>query len=170
MPNTKDQTMEALSAKGSQQAAAEEEWPRFSWPHMYLGAIGMAISLYAFLLHAKVAPDTGFCRLSEHINCDKVLGSQYGALFGIPLGAYGMAYFIVVLLTAVTTNRKITLKQEATQRLAFSSLGLVAVAVLAFISYVVIKAACPVCMATHATLLALFGVSLWQFLKVRKAS
>lgn len=166
MPNTKDQALQGARQKA---AETEEEWPRFSWPHMYLGAIGIAISLYAFLIHQKIASSVA-CTINETINCDKVLGSSYGAIAGIPLGAFGMAYFVVVLLTAVTTNRNTTLKQETAQRLAISSLGVVAVCALMYISYVIIKAACLVCMATHATLLALFAVSLWQFLRVRKAS
>ena len=152
-------------------AATPEEWPRFSWPHMYLGALGVAISLYAFLVHRRVKAggDSG-CGFTETINCDKVLSSQYATIFGIPLGAFGMVYFAVVILLAVTTNRNITRRQESSQRLAFASLGLAGTAVLSYISYGILKVACPICMATHATILAIFGVSLWQFLKVRKTA
>jgi uncharacterized membrane protein len=152
-------------------AAAEEEWPRFSWPHMYLGGIGLAISLYAFLIHRRImAGDPSGCRISETINCDKVLASPYGAIFGIPLGVFGMAYFLVVILSAVTTNRNTTPRQETTQRLVVASLGLCATAVLSYISYGILKAACPICMTTHAVIIVTFLVSLWQFLKVRKTA
>ena len=142
---------------------------RFSWPHMYLGALGFAISLYAFRLHAiiKGGGDSG-CGFSETINCDKVLASQYGSFFGISLGAYGMAYFVLVILTAVTTNPKTTLQQETTQRLVVAGAGLIGAGVLMYISYGIIKAVCPVCMAKHATILAIFGIALWQFLDARK--
>lgn len=152
------------------EAGLEEEWPRFSWPHMYLGAIGFAISLYAFLVHGKIKAggDSG-CGFNDSINCDKVLASQYGTIFGIPLGAFGMAYFAIIVLSAITTNRSTTLQQETTQRLILAALGLAATLVLSYISYIVLKAACPVCMATHATILVIFAVSLWQYFNVRKA-
>ena len=136
---------------------------------MYLGALGFAISLYAFRLHAiiKSGGESG-CGFTETINCDKVLASQYGAFFGLPLGAYGMAYFVLVILTAVTTNPKTSLHQETTQRLIVASAGLIGAGVLSYISYGILKAACPVCMATHATIMAIFVIALWQFLKVRK--
>jgi len=145
--------------------------PRFSWPHMYLGALGFAISLYAFRLHAiiKAGGESG-CGFSETINCDKVLASQYGAFLGLPLGAYGMAYFVLVILTAVTTNPKTTQQQETLQRLAVASAGLIGAGVLIYISYGIIKAACPVCMSIHATILAIFVIALWQFLNVRKTA
>lgn len=138
---------------------------------MYLGALGFAISLYAFRLHAiiKGGGESG-CGFTETINCDKVLASQYGAFFGLPLGAYGMAYFVLVILTAVTTNPKISRRQETSQRLVVAGAGLIGAGVLAYISYGILKAACPVCMATHATILAIFAVALWQFLNVRKKS
>jgi uncharacterized membrane protein len=159
----------SASTPASDVTAGVEEWPRFSWPHMYLGAIGFAISLYAFLVHRRIEAggDSG-CGFTETINCDKVLASRFGTIFGIPLGAFGMAYFVVVILLAVTTNRSVSRAQETSQRLALASLGLAATGVLSYISYGILKAACPICMATHATVLAVFGVSLWQFLKVRK--
>ncbi len=143
--------------------------PRFSWPHMYLGALGFAISLYAFRLHAiiKAGGESG-CGFSETINCDKVLASQYGAFLGLPLGAYGMAYFVLLIVTAITTNPKTTRLQETAQRLVVASAGLVGAGVLMYISYGIIKAACPVCMSIHATIIASFAVALWQFLKVRR--
>lgn len=150
---------------------AVEEWPRFSWPHMYLGGLGVAISLYAFLIHRRIEAggDSG-CGFTATINCDKVLASQYGALFGIPLGIFGIAYFLVVILSAITTNRSSTLRQETLQRLVVSALGLCATVALSYISYGILKAACPICMTTHAVIIATFGVSLWQFLKVRRAA
>jgi uncharacterized membrane protein len=169
MADTNDSTAQDESTPVDA-VAATDEWPRFSWPHMYLGALGLAISLYAFLIHRRIeAGDPSGCRISETINCDKVLASQYGALFGIPLGIFGMAYFLVVIVSAVTTNRNTTLRQETAQRLVVAALGLCATVVLSYISYGILKAACPICMTTHAVIIVTFIVSLWQFLKVRKA-
>lgn len=129
----------------------------------------MAISLYAWRLHAviKAGGDSG-CGISDTINCDKVLASPYGALFGIPLGAYGLAYFVIVLLVSVTTNPQVTLRQETLMRFLVCSAGMLGTLGLSYISYIVLKAACPVCMATHAVVLISFLVALWQLFKVRR--
>lgn len=175
MADSKNQTLKKPDLKTSphdasaQNAMSDEEWPRFSWPHMYLAAFGLAISLYAFLIHQKIkAGGASGCGFSQTINCDKVLASQYGAIWGIPLGAFGMAYFITVILSAVTTNRATTLQQETSQRLFVSALGMGATIVLSAISYGILRTACPICMATHLVILLTFGVSVWQFLNVRK--
>ncbi len=146
----------------------DEREPRFSWPHMYLGAIGFAISIYAFRLHGviKAGGDSG-CGISDTINCDKVLASQYGAFLGLPLGVWGMAYFVLVVLVSVTTNPKVSLQQETLWRLLVCGAGFVGTLALSYISYVILKAACPVCMSIHAVIIACFGLALWQFFNVR---
>lgn len=143
--------------------------PRFSWPHVLLSALGFAISLYAFRLHGiiQAGGDSG-CGFTETLSCDKVLASQYGAFLGISLGAYGMAYFVVMLLVSITTNPKVSLLQETLLRLLVCAAGLLGTVGLSYISYIVLKAACPVCMATHATIIAAFSIALWQFFDVRK--
>lgn len=143
---------------------------RLSWPHVVLSVLGMVISLYAWRLHAviKAGGDSG-CGINDTINCDKVLASQYGALFGIPLGAYGLAYFVIVLLVSITTNPQVSLRQETLMRLLVCGAGMLGTVGLSYISYIVLKAACPVCMATHAVVLASFLVALWQFFKARRS-
>lgn len=169
MPDTNPLPESARSTPDATTSVETKMEPRFSWPHMYLGALGFAISLYAFRLHGiiKAGGESG-CGFTETINCDKVLASQYGTFLGLPLGAYGMAYFILVILTAVTTNPKTTLRQETAQRLLVAGAGLIGVGVLGYISYGILKTACPVCMSVHATILAIFIIALWQFLNVRK--
>jgi uncharacterized membrane protein len=144
---------------------------RFSWPHVVLSVVGMAISLYAWQLHSviKAGGDSG-CGISDTINCDKVLASQYGALFGIPLGAYGLAYFVLVLLVSVTTNPQVSVRQETLMRFLVCGAGMLGTLGLSYISYIVLKAACPVCMATHVVVLLSFLTALWQFLKTRQKS
>lgn len=145
--------------------------PRISWPHLILSMLGMAISLYAWRLHSviKAGGDSG-CGFSDTINCDKVLASQYGALFGIPLGVYGLAYFAVVLLVSVTTNPQVSIRQETLMRFLVCGAGMLGTLGLSYISYIVLKAACPVCMATHVVVLLSFLMALWQFLKARQKS
>lgn len=162
--------MAEFDVEGVAKGESERSWePRFSWPHMYLGALGFAISIYAFRLHGviKAGGESG-CGFTESINCDRVLASQYGSFLGLPLGLWGMAYFVLVVLVSVTTNPKVSLEQETLQRLVVCAAGLLGTLGLSYISYIVLRAACPVCMATHATIIACFAIALWQFLDVRR--
>lgn len=147
---------------------ARTERLRVSWPHALLAVWGMAVSWYAFQVHRiiKAGGDAG-CGFSDSLNCDKVIGSRFGEFFGIPLGIYGLAYFLVVLLTAINTQRDANPRAESGLRLLVSGAGMLGVLGLATISYIVLRAACPVCMTTHATILALFLVSWWQYQKAR---
>lgn len=145
--------------------------PRVSWPHVVLSLIGAAISGYAIHAHSLIAQgkDAG-CGITETISCDKVLASKYGELFGIPLGAFGMLFFVIVLLTAITTNPQTTRIQAATQRLAVCGIGFLVSMALTYISLAIIGAACPVCLSTHTVIFALLLVSLWQYWKARRAT
>ena len=143
---------------------------RVSWPHVVLSLIGAGISMYAIHVHNLVmqGKETG-CGITETITCDKVLASTYGEIFGIPLGMFGLLFFVIVLLSAITTNPATTLRQMVLQRLLVCGVGFAVSVALTYISLAVIGAACPICLATHATTFVLFVVSLWQFWKMRRA-
>lgn len=147
----------------------KEAVPRFSWPHIVLSVLGFAISFYAFRLHGiiQAGGDSG-CGFTETLSCDKVLASQYGSFLGISLGVYGMAYFVMMLLFSITTNPKTSLQQETLLRLLVCLAGLLGTIGLSYISYIILRAACPVCMATHATIITAFIIALWQFLAARR--
>ncbi len=143
---------------------------RVSWPHIVLSFIGAGISMYAIHVHnlAMQGKETG-CGFTETISCDKVLASPYASIFGIPLGMFGLLFFVIVLLSAITTNPATTLRQMVLQRLLVCGVGFAISVALTYISLAFIHAACPICLATHATTFALLLVSLWQFLKMRRA-
>src|SRR4029077_8967737 len=68
-----------------------------------IALLGIAVSAFILVIHRRVASDpdyTSFCNLGGTINCDVVLGSQYGVLLGVPVAAWSMLAFIVgALLT-----------------------------------------------------------------------
>ena len=158
-------------AVSSDHETASENTMRLSWPHLYLGTLGFAISLYSVRLHNIIAAggESG-CGITDTFTCDKVLSSEWAKPFGIPLGVFGMAFFVVVILTGITTNPKTTRQQAALWRLLVMSAGICGSLALLYISFVIIRAACPVCMATHAVIFTLFIISLVQFLKARRTS
>ncbi len=120
-----------------------------AWPHVALAACGLAASAWAIHVHLliKAGEETG-CGISETISCDKVIGSQYGQVFGIPLGAYGVLFWALVFITAIS-SRGASMRAAALQRLLLASVGLASSVVLAYISLGVLKHFCPVCATTH---------------------
>ena len=137
---------------------------------LYLGAIGFAISIYAFRLH-EPHPSRRFfgLRLHRHHQLRHKFWLRNTARFlGLPLGAWGMAYFVLVVLVSVTTNPKVSLQQETLWRLVVCGAGFLGTLALSYISYGILKAACPVCISTHIVIIACFVLALWQFFDVRK--
>lgn len=122
---------------------------RIAWPHVALGVAGIGAGLWAVHLHSLVmqGKETG-CGISETISCDKVLGSTYGAPFGIPLGFLGALFWVIVLLSSFS-GPKISPLAIAWQRLGIASVGLVTSLGLAYVSLGVLRHFCPVCATTH---------------------
>lgn len=141
-----------------------------SWPHLVLSIIGLALSAYSWREHViiKAGGESG-CYVNELINCEKVLSSKYGELRGVPLGAYGLAFFIIVLLTSFSSEADFSPRRFALTQLLVSLVGIATASVLIYISKVVIGAYCPICMATHATTTLLFIFSLRAFFKAKRA-
>lgn len=142
-----------------------------SWPQFILGLIGLGISLYSIVVKQRIeaGADTG-CGFSESINCDVVIGSEkYGAFLGLPWGAWGAFFFVIVLLLSVNSATSTqTPRQIATWQLGAATVGILTSIGLTYISKAIIGAWCPVCMATHAVTFLLFIVSLVSFLKARR--
>jgi protein-disulfide isomerase/uncharacterized membrane protein len=69
-----------------------------------LAVVGFAASVAALYVHYRLAADpsyTSFCDVSETVNCEAVLTSQYGSLFGVPVAAGGAIWSALVLLLGV---------------------------------------------------------------------
>jgi len=141
--------------------------PRIAWPHVVLGLLGVAVSLYSVKLHNIVKAGGSACDISPTISCDKVLASAWAAPFGIPLGLPGAFFFGLVILTAISTSASASPRAEARTRLALAGLGLCGSLALLFISKVLIGAWCVVCLATHAVVLLNFGAAAWGWKQAR---
>jgi uncharacterized membrane protein len=143
-----------------------------SWPHIACGAAGLVLSAYAWHVHQLILAGaaTG-CGITETISCDKVIGSKpWGAPFGVPLGVYGLAFFVLVLITAAGNGQD---KRAAVlQRLAVGTLGLTTSLGLEFIMWVLLHHGCPVCMATHLVCLMnfIFAFLGWRRLKAPESA
>lgn len=155
----------------AEQSAAQVPGAKANWILLVLGLGGFALSLDALLMHLKASVDGQAlaCDINETFSCSKVFGSSYGEFLGIPLGAFGMAYFGIVMAVAVLPKMvDVSEKWISHWRLVVSGIGIAASLQLFYISYFVLHAVCPVCTAIHVINLLVFGLSLYGFFKNRK--
>jgi len=140
---------------------------RIAWPHVAFSIAGIGAGLWAVHLHSLVmqGKETG-CGISETISCDKVLGSNYGEPFGIPLGFLGALFWVIMLLFSFS-GPKISPLSIAWQRLGIASVGLVTSLGLAYLSLGVLRHFCPVCATTHVLSGLNFLVAAWSVWKLR---
>lgn len=143
---------------------------QISWPHLLLGLAGLAVSAYAIHVHQVVAAGgQSACGISATINCDTVIGSKYGVLLGLPLGVWGMAYFALMLLTSIT-DPTTPPRIAVLMRTMVAAAGFITVLGLAYISYIIIKVTCPVCMTIHVIITIVFLYSLFEMWRMRRKS
>ncbi len=148
---------------------------RVSWPHLVLCAAGMATSAYALVKHLqiKAGGDAG-CGFTETFDCAPVLGSQYAEFLHIPLGIWGMVFFVLMALTTTWKENTATQRQDERRarllQLAFATCGIATSIVLTVISKTQLGKFCPICLSTHAVTTALFLLSLWTFFRTRNTS
>jgi len=157
-------------AKPTSTISTDSEKRQISWPHLLLGLAGLAVSAYAIHVHNIVAAGgQSACGISATVNCDAVIGSKYGVLLGLPLGVWGMAYFALMMLTSITdptTPPRIAVLMRTMVAIA----GFVMVLGLAFISYIIIKVTCPVCMTIHVIITIVFLYSMYELWQSRRKS
>lgn len=143
---------------------------RIAWPHIVLGIIGILASIYAVWAHYRIAANlSAGCSISEEISCDAVIGSKWGTFFNIPLGYFGLVFWAIVIVTAIssaTSNRKM----DVLQRLGVATVGIATSAYYFYIAEFVIHKTCPICLTTHTTSLVNFLFALVAWLNLRKSS
>ncbi|MEY4064255.1 MAG: hypothetical protein RIR26_463 [Pseudomonadota bacterium] len=140
-------------------------------PSLLLGFIGFATSLYALILHMKAKSSTAAlgCDVNDVVNCRKVIGGEYGEWVGIPLGAFGMAYFgVVIALAILPLFVEASKSWMARWQMLVAALGAAVSLLLAYVSYFKVEAVCLVCSGVHLTALVNFVWTLVSFLKVRQ--
>jgi uncharacterized membrane protein len=105
------------------------------------------------------------CNISGLDGCNTVAQSAYSHLFGIPLGAYGVVFYALVLSAAIIV-RSTSSVPSARALLALSIVGVVASAIFVGIQVFLIQALCIYCLGSAALSLALLFAALAIFRKV----
>lgn len=135
---------------------------------LIIGLIGFATSLYALTLHLQLKSSTDAlgCDVNDLVSCSKVIGGSYGEFLSIPLGAYGMSYFGLVMALAILPLFVVSSDAWiARWRMLNAFIGAAVSVFLAYIAYAKIGAVCLVCSTVHALAVVNF---VWTFLQFRK--
>ena len=139
-----------------------------AWPQIICGLLGLGLAGYSLYLHKLIeaGASTG-CGISDTISCDKVIGSKpWGAPFGIPLGVFGAVYFVVVLVTAISSSKELV--SATLQRLGLAVIGIVFSLGLEYVMWGILHHGCPVCISTHIVTLVNFVFALAAYVRLRR--
>jgi protein-disulfide isomerase len=139
---------------------------------LLFGLFGFGVALYALLEHIQAkAGDAGNlqCDVNEVVSCSNVLTSEYGEFLGIPLGAYGMAFWGGVIGLALLPKMvEVSRRYIANWRLVAASAGVVVAIALAYLSYFVIQSVCLICTTTQLICVAFFIFAVASSIKRRR--
>jgi protein-disulfide isomerase/uncharacterized membrane protein len=89
------------------------------------------------------------CNINQTLNCDAVLASKFSTLFGIPLGSYGIGFYLVLLLISYAARRNQEIVLLSSLRALLIILGAVTSAVLLVITELYVGSMCPYCAVTY---------------------
>lgn len=138
--------------------------PKFLiWLVVVLALIGFADS--TFLLAKRISGGPIPCVLG-FTGCDEVSKSSYSVLFGIPLSAYGMAFYLIVgLLGLLYLDAKKIIFAKLI--LPAAALGFFCSLYFVYVQAVLIKAFCAYCILSAVTSTLLFGIGIMIRQKVK---
>jgi predicted DsbA family dithiol-disulfide isomerase/uncharacterized membrane protein len=131
-----------------------------------LALLGLCISAYLTALQQRVLiGDLSFGAACGAVggDCDAVVASRWGTLLGLPVSAWGTAYYAVAGTLSLAI---VLLRREDTPAFARSLLWLAAAALLfdAYLGFAMwrrLERLCVACVATYAINLALFAIA-WR--------
>lgn len=102
-----------------------------------------------------------FCAISEAVDCDVVNSSRFSEFLGIPLGTWGLGYYLLgVILCAAALTSPFQRRESLIVLLGLSALTVGVTAVTALISLLKLKTVCVFCVALYALNLATFALVL----------
>ena len=119
-----------------------------------------------YLWYSKVfSVESPFCELGESFSCDLVNQSKYSEIFGIPISALGMFYFLGILTALIGKYSADTLKKILFFSIVFLGPSLYLTAIEIF----VLETVCILCEISKVIIIGIIVVS-WFALKPKKLS
>jgi uncharacterized membrane protein/protein-disulfide isomerase len=138
-------------------------------------ALGLIASTYGLYVHYRLQSDPTYvsaCEVNASVSCEQVLTSQYGSVLGVPVAAGGAIWSLLAFMLAAfglkSSSAKATAdkdpKSETASRVSgylfvLATLGLASVFYFAYISFFVLKTACPICLTMYVSVIGTFLIS-----------
>jgi uncharacterized membrane protein len=160
----------AEAAGSMPEAAATSAWRQFlqrkvpedmpapatwlKWTALVLSLAGLGVSIYLTIV--ELAPAALVCSSTGIVNCENVLHSAQGHIFGIPVAYFGLAFYVyLVPLNSPWAWRR---KELFVQRLRLASIivGILFVLYLVYAELIEIGNICIWCTSVHIVTFLLF--------------
>ncbi len=144
---------------------------KISYLEFIIVLIGFLASFFTYILHLQLKMQSGsplICDVNEMINCSKVIGSEHGEFFGLPLGVWGMVYWLLLLgLVFFPKFSSVSALYIAFWKWVVGTVGFLVSLALIFISSFVLSGICEFCFVVQLSCIAFFIVSFISYKKIR---
>jgi len=128
-------------------------------------ALGLIASTYGLYVHYRLQSDPTYvsaCEVNASVSCQQVLSSEYGTMFGVPVAAGGAIWSLLAFMLAAVGLKDP--KSETASRVSgylfvLATLGLATVFYFAYISFFVLKTACPICLTMYVSVIGTFLIA-----------
>jgi protein-disulfide isomerase/uncharacterized membrane protein len=130
---------------------------------------GLLTSCYAFYHYLQLQSFGGteaLCNINSFVSCDKVARSVYSSFLGIPLGVWGIGYFLASLSLLCCSRKKSFTKYCMQWYSIWGAVGILVVVALAIISLVFLKNLCLICLFVYAAVAGQFTFIYLSFQKI----
>ena len=126
--------------------------------------VGFGASAAAAYVHYRLLYDPtylSFCDVNATFSCTQVYASRYSTVWGVPVAIAGGAWFVLAgLLTAGTFTARAVVRESVPGYLfVLSTVALAVILYFGYVSFVLLKVICLLCLTTYAAVIGLFLVS-----------
>jgi uncharacterized membrane protein len=125
---------------------------------LVLALVGAAIAGYLTVLHYTTTVPLICVGQGGLINCADVLSSPQSVVLGLPVAAWGLAWFVLLALGAWVGRRDGRLMPWLT---GWALAGAVVVVYLVYVEFDVLHAVCIWCSTLHLIILVITGLAVW---------
>lgn len=136
------------------------------WLATFIAIGGLALAVLALIhdvgVQQKVLTGPSFCSIEGIFDCEKVAASRYSVLFGIPISAYAVLFYLCLSALLLLHPARSTEQQRRLADLSalFATLSLGATIVLFAVSSLLIGSYCLYCSGLYVVSIALAAVCL----------
>lgn len=132
-------------------------------PVLLLALVGLGISIVAQVVHGRLTADVdyaSFCNVSATVNCDVVMSSRYASLVGVPVSAWAILYYLLMIALAgalAVVDSARTRQRLAAAIVVMASWGLLFSVYMAAIAFGVLHTVCVMCSGLYLVSVGLFA-------------